>query len=49
MLAGHETVHCPLSFRKIVQMWGLGSAAPKVDFIVIPKGKPGTFETKIAT
>ena len=29
--------HCPLSFRKIVQMCGLlGSAAPKVDFIIIP-------------
>ena len=36
LLTGHKTVHCPLSLRKIVPMSGLlGSAAPKVDFIVI--------------
>ena len=36
LLRGHQTVDCPLPFRKIVQMCGLlGSAAPKVDFIVI--------------
>ena len=43
--------YCPLSFGKIVQMCGLlGSAAPKVDFIVIHgRAKPGTFESKMAT
>ena len=38
LLRGHQTVHCPLPFRKIVQMCVLlGSAAPKVDFIVTDK------------
>ena len=35
------SINCPLSFRRIVQVCGLlGSAAPKVDIIVIPGAKP---------